>query len=59
MFLLYLNAGVRVCQSHLLENKCQELLIQIAGGEDVGDGKCATAKETPGLYKVTLLPRAV
>lgn len=48
-----------MCQSHLLENKCQELLIQIAGGEDVGDGKRATAKETPGLYKVTLLPRAV
>lgn len=49
----------RVCQSHLLENKCQELLIQIAGGEDVGDGERATAEEMPGLYKVTLVPRTV
>lgn len=51
MFLLYLNAGVRVCQSHLLENKGQELLIQITSDKDVGDGKHATAKEMPGLYK--------
>jgi len=51
IFLLYLNVGVRVCQSHLLENKCQELLIQITSGKDAGDGKPATAKEMPGLYK--------
>lgn len=51
IFLLYLNVRVRVCQSHLLENKCQELLIQITSGKDVGNGKHATAKEMPGLYK--------
>lgn len=50
-FLLDLNVGARVCQSHLLENKCQELLIQITSGEDAGDGKHATTKEVPGLYK--------
>lgn len=54
-FLLDLNVGVRVCQSHLPENKCQELLIQITSGEDVGDGEHATAKEVPGLYKESLI----
>lgn len=48
---LYLDVGVRVCQSHLPKNKCQELLIQITRGEDVGDGKQVTAKEMPGLHK--------
>lgn len=57
--LLYLNAGVRVCRSHLLGNKRQGLLIQITSSKDVGDGKHTTAEEPPGLYRASLPPHKV